>query len=77
MTRLTSREAAVLSRIAHGLTSRAIASELGIKERTVRWHVARIFAKLGATSRAEAVALALHRGLLESDATATEHDSHV
>lgn len=57
MARLTPRETQVLRLIAHGMPSKAIAGELGIKERTVRWHVARIFAKLNATSRAEAVAV--------------------
>ena len=51
------REQAVLERLVAGRRNRAIAEELGISENTVKFHVARIFRKLGVSSRAEAAAL--------------------
>jgi two-component system, NarL family, nitrate/nitrite response regulator NarL len=60
----TERQAAVLERVARGLSSRTIAVELGIAERTVKDHLAVIFARLEASTRAEAVARAAALGLL-------------
>ena len=45
--------------MAAGRTSKEIASELGISESTVNWHISNAFGRLGASSRAEAVALAM------------------
>lgn len=61
---LTPRERSVLERVARGLTNRAIGAELFISEKTVSVHLSRIMAKLGATSRTEAVAVAMSRGLI-------------
>jgi DNA-binding CsgD family transcriptional regulator len=61
---LTSREQQVLELLAEGLPNKAIAARLGISDQTVKFHVASISAKLGATNRTEAVRLALRRGLL-------------
>jgi len=61
---LTAREREVLSLIADGLPNKAIATRLGISENTVKFHAGAILAKLGASSRAEAVMLAARRGLL-------------
>ena len=59
---LSTREAEVLRLVAAGQTNRAIASALGISERTVDRHVSNIFVKLGVTSRAAATAFAVeHR----------------
>jgi DNA-binding CsgD family transcriptional regulator len=55
---LTSREAAVLSALAQGLTTQAVARELGISPRTVAKHMQRVHAKLGVRNRAQAVATA-------------------
>ena len=44
--------------VANGRTSKEIGSALGISESTVNWHLANVFAKLGVSSRAEAVARA-------------------
>jgi DNA-binding NarL/FixJ family response regulator len=61
---LTERERQVLAMLAGGLTNRRIAERLAIGEQTVKAHVAAILAKLGATTRTEAVTLALRLGLV-------------
>ncbi len=62
---LTNREYEVLQAIASGLRSKEIAVNLGITERTVKAHLASIYAKLGVDSRASAVAVAAQKGLLQ------------
>ena len=61
---LSDRELEVLDLIAEGLSNKLIAHRLGISEHTVKTHVASVLAKLGATSRTEAVAHAIRRGLV-------------
>ncbi len=61
---LTSRELEVLDLVAEGLSNKLIAHSLSISEHTVKTHVASIFAKLGASTRTEAVSRAIRRGLL-------------
>jgi DNA-binding NarL/FixJ family response regulator len=61
---LTPREREIVELMADGANNRLIASRLAISRHTVKFHVASILAKLGARSRAEAVALALRRGIL-------------
>jgi NarL family two-component system response regulator YdfI len=61
---LSGRELEVLDVIAEGLSNKLIAHRLGISEHTVKTHVAAIFAKLGASTRTEAVSLAIRRGLV-------------
>jgi two-component system, NarL family, nitrate/nitrite response regulator NarL len=61
---LTSREREILELIADGANNRVIAARLAISRHTVKFHVASILDKLGAGSRAEAVAVALRTGLL-------------
>jgi len=61
---LTPREQEVLERIADGLSNKEIAAQLSISEHTVKFHIASILSKLGATSRTEAVTLAIRQGLL-------------
>jgi DNA-binding CsgD family transcriptional regulator len=56
---LSPRQREILALVAAGRTSKEIAGDLGISESTVNWHIANIFARLGASSRAEAVAVAL------------------
>lgn len=53
------READVLGLLISGQRNREIAANLGISENTVKFHVAKIFRKLGVSSRAEATALVL------------------
>jgi len=62
---LTPRERAVLALVADGLPNREIAHELEISEHTVKFHLAAVFGKLGASSRTEAVRRALELGLIE------------
>jgi DNA-binding NarL/FixJ family response regulator len=61
---LTERELEVLRLAARGLTNKQIGYTLEISDRTVQNHLANIFAKLGVTSRTEAVTVALQRGML-------------
>jgi DNA-binding CsgD family transcriptional regulator len=61
---LTPREQAVLALVAAGRTNRQIGGELFISEKTVSVHLSRAMAKLGATSRTEAVSAAYAKGLL-------------
>ncbi|HEY3217699.1 MAG TPA: helix-turn-helix transcriptional regulator [Candidatus Limnocylindria bacterium] len=61
---LSPREIEILRHVAVGETSKEIATSLGIRERTVNWHLGRVFAKLGADSRAEAVAIAMEEGIV-------------
>jgi len=62
--RLTEREREVLSVAAEGLTAREIATRLGVRERTVTTHLARIYGKLGVGSRLAAIRLAARAGLV-------------
>jgi DNA-binding NarL/FixJ family response regulator len=61
---LTPRERSVLQHLARGLGNKQIAAQLGISERTVKFHVSSVFAKLGAGNRAEAVARGAAAGLI-------------
>jgi DNA-binding NarL/FixJ family response regulator len=62
--RLRPRELEVLRLVARGLANRAIAAELGISERTVKFHLSAAMGRLGAANRAEAVARAAQQGLI-------------
>jgi DNA-binding NarL/FixJ family response regulator len=61
---LTPRETEVLAMMAEGLGNKIIAARLGISEHTVKFHIASIFAKLGAGSRTEAVTVGVRTGLI-------------
>jgi two-component system, NarL family, response regulator YdfI len=61
---LTARERQVLQMLAGGLGNKEIASRLKISEHTAKFHVASILGKFGASSRTEAVAIGLRRGLI-------------
>jgi DNA-binding NarL/FixJ family response regulator len=62
--RLTRREREVLAVAAEGLTAREIADRLGVRERTVTTHLARIYGKLGVGNRLAALRLAARSGLV-------------
>lgn len=61
---LSPREREVLALVAEGFTTQIIARRLKIQAATVRTHVENVREKLGARTRAEAVAQALRAGLL-------------
>jgi DNA-binding NarL/FixJ family response regulator len=63
---LTRRQAHVLELVGEGLTNTEIAARLCISGKTAEHHVSAIMARLGVTSRRDAVAAARKRGLLES-----------
>lgn len=58
---LSDRQSAILRKIAAGKTDKEIASELGIKETTVGFHLSLIFARLRVHTRAHAIARWRHR----------------
>jgi DNA-binding NarL/FixJ family response regulator len=60
---LTDREDEVLELIARGLANRAIATQLGISDKTVRNHVANVFNKLQVADRGQAIIRAREAGL--------------
>jgi DNA-binding NarL/FixJ family response regulator len=62
---LTAREHEVLVLASDGLSNREIGSALGISDHTVKFHLASIYAKLGASTRTEAVQRGLRSGLIE------------
>jgi DNA-binding NarL/FixJ family response regulator len=62
--RLTARERQVLAVAAEGLTARQIGVRLGVQERTVTTHLARIYGKLGVGNRLAAVRVAARSGLV-------------
>lgn len=64
--RLTLREREVLGLLASGSRNKEIALRLGLRERTVKFHVANLLRKLDAQSRTEALRRALEFGLVES-----------
>ena len=59
---LTPREEQVVALVADGLTNRAVASELGLSEHTIKKYLLRIFDKVGISSRVELVLYALSHG---------------
>jgi DNA-binding NarL/FixJ family response regulator len=61
---LTPREIEVLRLIAEGLGNKQIAARLAISEHTVKFHVGSVFAKIRASTRAEAVMIGARRGLI-------------
>ncbi len=59
---LTAREVEILALLARGLTNKRIAARLNLSEHTVKFHVGSVLGKLGAATRAEAVALGARHG---------------
>jgi DNA-binding NarL/FixJ family response regulator len=59
---LTAREQEVLDLLTEGLSNQQIADRLFLSKRTVEHHVGNLLAKLGVTTRAEALARAIRRG---------------
>ena len=67
---LSPREREILGLLAEGHTQGQIATELVISSKTVATHIQHILSKLGVHTRAQAVALAFRRGLVEPDVRA-------
>ncbi len=61
---LSEREREVLQHMIEGLTNSEIADRMYISRSTVKFHVSSLLAKLNATTRAEAIAIALKNGLI-------------
>ena len=68
--RLTQRELEVLELVAQGYSTREIARKLWVTEETVKTHVRRVLRRLGARTRAHAVAIAFVDGLWSPPDTA-------
>ena len=66
-TGLSPREREILELLAEGRTQGQIATELVISPKTVGTHIQHILGKLGVNTRAQAVAMAFRRGLVEPD----------
>ena len=64
-TPLSKRESEILQSVAYGATTKEVARDLGISPHTVKTHLERIFEKLGANDRAQAVAIALRKGIVD------------
>ena len=67
---LTPRQMDILGHIAKGRSNKQIAFALGIRERTVKFHVAALFERLGTQSRTEALVVALRTGVIRLEETA-------
>lgn len=63
--RLSPRQREILASITRGLSNDDIAKQLGISKGSIKTHVLLLFQKLGAATRAEAVAIALRKQLLK------------
>ena len=61
---LTPREIQVVELLAEGLSNRHIGERLGISAETVKFHLAAISGKLGASNRTDVVRRAVQRGLI-------------
>jgi len=64
---LTAREQNILRQLTLGMSNKRIANQLGLAVGTVKTHIKAIFAKLGARSRGEAVAIARRRGIIPDE----------
>ena len=65
---LSPRESEVLGLLADGHGVAAIARQLFVSESTAKTHISKIYEKLGAANRAQAISIAMRSGLLTSDA---------
>ncbi len=65
MAHLSERETEILQHVAYGLTDEGVADALSMSENTVSYHMKRIFLKLNATNRVQAVVTGLASGLIE------------
>jgi DNA-binding CsgD family transcriptional regulator len=73
---LTPREAAVLSRVARGLSNADIAAELSVSERTIGKHLQHCYRKLGVANRSQAATLTWTLTQPQSDALTASPIDH-
>ena len=66
---LSTREIEVLERVVSGKRNKSIATELGISENTVKFHLSKIYRRLGVQSRTELSAVVLNHGAPSSPAS--------
>jgi len=64
---LTKREIEILTHVGYGKTNKEIGKQLFISDRTVQGHLKNVYAKLGVTTRTEAVTIGLQHGLIVLD----------
>ena len=64
---LTDREREVLTLLAEGLSVSGISKRLYISESTTKTHMAKVYAKLGVSNRAQALMTAIRQGLVDPD----------
>ncbi len=64
---LTTREREVLALLAEGLGVAAIARSIYVSESTAKTHISKIYDKLGAANRAQAIMIAVRAGILPTD----------
>jgi DNA-binding NarL/FixJ family response regulator len=62
---ITARELQILEHVSLGLTMKQVASRLGVSPRTVEAHLAKLYRKLGARNRVQALSRAASLGLIE------------
>ena len=62
---LTDRETEMLVRLANGASNKVMARESFVSENTIKFHLKNIYAKLGVTSRLQAIAAARNQGLID------------
>jgi DNA-binding NarL/FixJ family response regulator len=72
---LSPRETEVLRLLHDGLSVPAIALQMFISQSTTKTYVARLYEKLGATSRAQALMCAMHHGLIQYHEVASSNES--
>jgi DNA-binding NarL/FixJ family response regulator len=73
--RLSGREAQVLRGVARGFTTKAIAVELGVSERTIQTYRERIYEKLELRTRADLVHYAIAHGMLTAESCFVQKES--
>jgi two-component system NarL family response regulator len=64
---LSDREIEVLKQVSLGRSNKAIAAELAVSDETVKAYLKRVFEKLGASDRTQAVMLAMQRGFISME----------
>jgi DNA-binding NarL/FixJ family response regulator len=64
---LSARESEVLKLLAEGLGVAAISRQLFVSESTAKTHISKIYEKLGAANRAQAIMIAIRSGLLSNE----------